>query len=340
MSKGKKILFLSNRNLPTDGWGRYSYEIQKGLNHFPANIVHALIEPLILKALFFSFIGKKLVITVHGTHAFVLCKSKLGFLYRFALRRAKAIIVASRYTRKRLLETFPELEYKIQIIPLGTHLSISKERLRPIKQTFLMVGEIKQRKGVKESILAFSQLVSHYPLARLEIVGKISNSNYVREIKALIKTLDLEDRIFLKGILSEKELKQTYREALCLLAPSINHGYHFEGFGIIHLEANSMGLPTIGSLNCGNEEVIKHGYNGFLVNQGDIVALKETMMKFLSKDFPWNKYSRQSIDWAKRHSWQTCCELHKKVYLQCLSNKGRDEILNDIKTETIVHFNN
>ena len=40
--------------------------------------------------------------------------------------------------------------------------------------------------------------------------------------------------------------------------------FNFEGFGLVHLEANLCGSLTIGSRGSANEEIIKDGHSGLI----------------------------------------------------------------------------
>ena len=63
--------------------------------------------------------------------------------------------------------------------------------------------------------------------------------------------------------------------------PSISISNYFEGFGLVHLEANACGTMTIGTINSSNEDAIPKG-NGFLVEQNDVQGLACAINKLLS----------------------------------------------------------
>ena len=52
-----------------------------------------------------------------------------------------------------------------------------------------------------------------------------------------------------------------------LVVASRNSGSSYEGFSLVHREANSYGVPSIGSLNSGNEDAIDDGNSGFLCHK-------------------------------------------------------------------------
>jgi glycosyltransferase involved in cell wall biosynthesis len=110
------------------------------------------------------------------------------------------------------------------------------------------------------------------------MIGKISN-----DYKILAKKLGLLERITFSGKVSHEKLPDYYSISNLHVLPSINVKNAFEGFGLVHLEANACGIPTIGSLYYGNEDVIMQEYNVFLCQQKDVNCLVDTIA-FISKD--------------------------------------------------------
>jgi glycosyltransferase involved in cell wall biosynthesis len=55
----------------------------------------------------------------------------------------------------------------------------------------------------------------------------------------------------------------------------------FEGFAQVQVEAAACGLPIIGTQNSGAEEIIQDGYNGFIVEPGNIDQLVSAMRFFV-----------------------------------------------------------
>ena len=87
-----------------------------------------------------------------------------------------------------------------------------------------------------------------------------------------------------------------------------------EGFGIAILEANSLGIPAIGSLGCGIEDAIKNGYSGKLIPHNDSRALNEAIKSIIDD---YESYSENAIKWASQFDWT----LIIKEYLMRLYGK-------------------
>jgi glycosyltransferase involved in cell wall biosynthesis len=87
----------------------------------------------------------------------------------------------------------------------------------------------------------------------------------------------------------------------------------FEGFGLVHVEANACGTLTIGTRNCGNEDAILED-NGLVVDYGDDNALSQGIIDALTID-PYPEIDHELID-----DWSVVAER----YMLLLDNITRE----------------
>jgi len=273
-----------------------------------STIIHALDETAVPLAYYLSRWSKRpFVVTLHGTYCIEAVTGSKRRQFKKMFRAASGLIAVSDYTRRRFLEHMPEIESRVKVIPLGVSPELIDQEIRGIearKPILLNVGAVKKRKGVLHAVRALGALRDVVPSARLVVVGGFDKRDpYVVEVLQESERLGLAARVILLGEVDEATLSSLYRESRALVMPSQNAGTHFEGFGLVHLEAAAKGLPTIGSLNCGNEEVIVDGYTGFLVGQSDQETLSYRMKQLLVDDGLWRRFSIAAIERAKAMSW-------------------------------------
>lgn len=121
-------------------------------------------------------------------------------------------------------------------------------------------------------------------------------------------------RIIITGKIPDKLLQACYAAADLFVMPNIPVHGDMEGFGIVLLEANRAGVPTISSDIEGMRDVIKQGVNGYRVPHsdaaefakkinetlnGDLKALSESSKKYAVENFSWNSVADQYVNFLK-----------------------------------------
>ena len=115
--------------------------------------------------------------------------------------------------------------------------------------------------------------------------------------------------------------KQEDKKARLLVLSSISEKSHFEGFGLVYLEANASGLPVIGSLESGAEDAIRDGRTGFLVSQNDSEGIAEAIIKILGNKNLAETMSSEAIKWASEHDMDKVIMKYKGIYASSVINK-------------------
>lgn len=168
------------------------------------------------------------------------------------------------------------------------------------KFLLLSVGRLVERKGIHWFIKnVFKKLDERFVFL---IVGHGKEEQRIRE---LIISLNLEDRIFMLGKVSDEILRLLYNSAEIFIMPNIPVKGDAEGFGIVAIEAASCGLPVIASNLEGIKDAIKDGKNGFLIKPYDTngyikkinsVANMKNIIQFKNKQI---KYTNENFDLKK-----------------------------------------
>jgi phosphatidylinositol alpha-1,6-mannosyltransferase len=123
-------------------------------------------------------------------------------------------------------------------------------------------------------------------------------------LKALARELGVHERVHILGPKDENELLSWYRRCDIFLLNSTNQGEHFEGFGLVLLEANACGKPVVGCLDCGAEDIITNGENGFLVPQNDHRKTADALSAILTDPDLARRMGEQAFGVARKLSWE------------------------------------
>jgi glycosyltransferase involved in cell wall biosynthesis len=87
--------------------------------------------------------------------------------------------------------------------------------------------------------------------------------------------------------------------AHCLLMPSVR-----EGWGMVVVEANSVGTPAVGYDVGGIRDSIRDGRTGLLAPAGDPVALAAGALSVVTDESRYEAMRAAAIDWAQGFSWE------------------------------------
>lgn len=150
---------------------------------------------------------------------------------------------------------------------------------------FTTISSLNNKKRVDRLLHAFSIAFQNNSDVRLVIGGE----GYLKDnLQLICKDLDLQNKVFFKGALSREEVKSILSNTDCFVLAS-----DVETFGVVLIEAMSMGIPVISTKSGGPEDIITSS-DGYLVNK-DVESLSSAM-----KDIYINRKSFNSFDIRQR----------------------------------------
>ncbi len=204
-------------------------------------------------------------------------------LMYFIYRRARALDANSRYLKKLVLKSFPDL--KIKIINNGIDTRRFFPAKKPVaKPIILCTSRLAARKGVEYLIQAMVLV----PRAKLQLAG---TGRLEPKLKHLVKQLRLSQRVKFLGMIPHDRLPVIYRRSKLFVLPSLS-----ESQSNSLLEALASGLPAVATNIGGNPELID-ATNGLLVPPADSLALAQAIIKLLT--FKLKPKLNQVYSWEK-----------------------------------------
>jgi glycosyltransferase involved in cell wall biosynthesis len=229
-------------------------------------------------------------LTAFGTYAVVWRKWRLAdYFYRRVLRRAKAIYPISHGTEAKLWEAYGlELaNASVRTILCGSRAAelvpaeVARRRRNSAAPVVFSVGMVKPRKGYHVSLAAFARLQKKFPNAVYRIVGRPPDAAYRSRLQDILRGERIRGVEFLSTV-EPARLEQLYREASIFMLLSQEIDQHFEGFGLVFLEAGAHGLPLVGSRSGGIPDVVIDGETGFLAGPTDAEAAGDALIRLAS----------------------------------------------------------
>lgn len=215
-------------------------------------------------------------ITAHGTYGVALPLRHM--IYRKAFKAAASVICVSDFTATKMADS--GIQANRRVIKNGVDRAVFHPDPARLKENYItFVGNTKRRKGFPVLMNALERLPDETPGFTVKAIGNFDDLPPRARRPGDKAAVKIE---FLKDV-TMTELVRLYQGAKLNVLPSRSESDYFEGFGLIHLEANACGTLTVGTRQSGNAEAIRPG-NGFLIEQDDADHLAGIIAGVLSTD--------------------------------------------------------
>ncbi|ACJ16573.1 glycosyltransferase [Thermococcus onnurineus NA1] len=235
-----------------------------------------------------------LVVTAHGSDLEHTAKLTLGRFYvKRTLATANAIITVSHWLAKKAISLGAG---KVKVIPNGVK-SLSEKQGQRRYITF--IGALRDYKSPE----TFIELARVFPDREFLVVGD-------GPLRWKLETEAPENVRFLGY---RRDVDRILSESLLLVLPSKR-----EGFGLVILEANSLGVPTVGRRVSAIPELIREGKNGLTFKSfEDLVKAVESILEPKANI----KIGKTGRRIASLYSWGAVAREVEKVYLDVIGQR-------------------
>ncbi len=196
------------------------------------------------------------------SNSFAKFKLDLWQIGRFiGAKKADKVIVLSDRDKNNYIKKYHVKSSKVVRIynpsdnnPLSSEYDINSKLI-------MSVSRIVEGKGYDLLIKVAKQVFSKHPDWKWRIYG---DGNYKATLEKEIEANDLSNNVILMGYV--KDVKERYKEHSIYVSCSKT-----EGFSMVYIEAHNAKLPIVSfNINCGPDEIITEGKNGYLIEPFDI----------------------------------------------------------------------
>ncbi len=274
------------------------------------------------------FYKGKFVITIHDLILFHFPTKRASTLSRFfyfvkllgyrlvirkAVKKSRAIITVSKYTKEDIIENFkidPDkiiITYEaVDILTQGA--ADSRERILGkygiIKPYLLYVGNAYPHKNLERLLLAFKEVLKKHSHLYLVMVG--GEDYFYARLKKFVRENKIDGVIF-AGYVAEEHLPTVYREAVLYVFPSL-----YEGFGLPPLEAMARNIPVASSSSSCLPEVL--GDAVYYFDPEGISEIAGAIEEVAVNNELRRKLIQAGQARVRRYSWRKLAEKTLKVY--------------------------
>lgn len=196
----------------------------------------------------------------------------------------------------------------ITVVPHGV--IVKKPHPLPKKEqlwTIVYLGVLSKDKGIEDALRCFRILKNHGRF-NFWVMGRSETTAYSEKIKRLVEKLGLENKVKFWGFVSPQQKFQLLARAHLLINPSIR-----EGWGLVNIEANSLGTPVVAYNSLGLVDSVKDGVSGVLCQLNTPEELAREMVKIVNNHKLYQRLQQGAKSWASNFSWEASVKLSLRL---------------------------
>jgi glycosyltransferase involved in cell wall biosynthesis len=228
------------------------------------------------------------------------------------LYRRIPVIAVSPSTRAELLAAGLRAD-DVHLVPNGVdHERYCPNGRPPARPPFVLsLGRVEAYKYVDRVVEA----VAGVPGLRLVVAGR---GTAMPALERRVAELRVEDRVDLRGFVSEDEKIALLREATVHAIASDK-----EGWGITVIEAAACGTPTVATAVPGLRDAVRDGETGLLVPPGDVPAMRAAIERVCHDESLRRRLSSAGREWAGRFTWEAAAAIIARIIDDAASRRVR-----------------
>ena len=221
-------------------------------------------------------------------------------------RRARRIVVPSPHTASEVARVFGVPLERIAICPAGP-----PRWPRPVSGFdrhgyVLFMGTLEPRKNLGGLLVAYRQLLeSGQQTPKLLIVGRAQDNT--RQWLDAIEAPPFREHVEHVGYVADEDRQRIYSGARVLVLPSFE-----EGFGMVALEAMSLGIPIITSAVGALPELVQDA--GLSIDPSDPASIARALTGILNDDALAATLSTRGMARARAFSWERAAMLVRDTF--------------------------
>lgn len=230
----------------------------------------------------------------------------ITFLTKWVWRSARISTVCS----QGLLELGRKLDpnYDFRLVPNGVELTrfTPVDRGKNPKVKILFIGRLIARKGLQYVVQALPRIqeLTNVPF-EVEVVGTGAMRNALDELAA---KLGVSHLIKYVGTVPYDKLHESYQGADIFVLTSES-----EGMPAVTLEAMGCALPIVTTNVPGNQEIVKEGENGYLIDVGDTEKLAQSLAGLVADESLRRRMGVKSRSFVSAFEWREIVKQYENI---------------------------
>ena len=312
-------LNLFEPDLPMEDKELHLIEFQKKLeetfelNNFDIIHSHYWLSGLVAKDISDKF-NIPYIFTSHSLGVFIEgYNNERADCEKIIMTAANFVTASSNYENSLISESYKIDKKKIKLIKPGVDENLfSPDPSLSRENIILSIGRIQKQKRQLEAIEflnTFREIENNFKCYFIGGPSGSSGDDYLLELKEIVKELNLESHIEFLGNLPQSKIRELLNRSKLLI-----HTSQYETFGLVAIEAHSVGVPVV-SINQGSfKEIIDNNINGYIAESFEDQYLNEFILKIFNDDKFADYVSKSAINSSKKYDWKHTSEKLSLLY--------------------------
>ena len=234
---------------------------------------------------------------------------------KIVMTSSDLVTASSEFENMLIADTYKVDQNKIKKIIPGVDREIFSPDLSVRRENiFLSIGRIQEQKGqlqTLEFLNNFRKIVNDF---RCIFIGGPSGKygdEYLLELEQTVKDFNLETHVEFLDNLEQTKIIELLNKAKLLI-----HTSRFETFGLVAIEANTMGVPVLTINNGSLMEIIENNKNGYLSENLIDIEVNNFVKNLLNENKKFEEISLSCIEKSKKYDWvKTSSNIEKEYEL-------------------------
>ena len=234
---------------------------------------------------------------------------------KIVMTSTNSVTASSIFETMLIADTYKIDENKIKKITPGDDKKIFIPDLSVEKENIILsIGRILEQKGQLQTIEFLNNFKKIQNDFKCYFVGGPSGKHgneYLHELKQTIKDLNLDKHVEFLGDLPQTEIIELFKKAKLLI-----HTSKFETFGLVAIEANTMGVPVLTTNNGSLMEIIENNKNGYLSENLIDSNVNNFVNNLFNNVTKYEEIHLSCIEKSKKYDWMKTANELESLYQQ------------------------
>ncbi|MEI3894289.1 MULTISPECIES: glycosyltransferase family 4 protein [Bacillus] len=205
---------------------------------------------------------------------------------------------------------------KVDLYKIENATDIPKETAKLDKKVVIAAGRYAHEKGFDLLIPAFANVIKKHPDWKLKIFGSGVEEEVLRE------------KIFEEKAYNNIFLMQKTNNIIDEMRNSSIYALssRYESFGMVIIEAMSVGVPCVGFACTGPREVITHKEDGILVEEGNLEELANSLMMLIESEELRKEYGRMARKNVEKYTFNVVGGKWDRILEEQVQKKSKKNV--------------